>query len=241
MSFAVVKPLLIVMVVITGTGLMAVISWPQQRSSDSADVPLLKTPAWQGQMPQYGEQLMIRRENQNTQALLFKQTKRETVYRYEAGATTLTPTTEQAWRAANSPIAECGKQSAPAPQAMDIDKRTHRLIAGTKTISTEGRTVMRLAESPSKRFVAVLSATGPPKPSLIPFYGGSTASGEYYHQILSLPDLVSIGSAVRIPLERESDVLIPCWSADEKNIVYHHVFFAYFSVMETKVPQLAKP
>jgi len=115
------------------------------------------------------------------------------------------------------------------------------LMAGTRRISTAGHTVLKLTESPSKRWVAVLSASGPLQTSLVPFSGGSTASGDYFHEVLSLPGAVPVGNAVQLSLERDSDVLVPCWSADEKEVVYHEILFTYLSVVETRVPQSSIP
>ena len=226
---------------IGGAVFLAGISWPRRESQSKAGIPLLKTSAWQGRMPEYGDQIMLRRETKDGGALLLKHSKRETVYRYDPAAAGLTTISEQTWNAASGPIAECAKQFPPPAHVLSIDKASNRLIAGNRTINTTGRTVLKLAESPGKRWVAVLSASGPMKPSLIPFSGGSAASGEHYHQVFSLPDAVPVGAAVQLPMERDSDLLIPCWSADENTVIYHEILFAYLSVVETRVPQPQKP
>jgi hypothetical protein len=71
----------------------------------------------------------------------------------------------------------------------------------------------------------------------MPFSGGSAASGEHYHQVISLPDAVPLGKAVQLPLQQDSDLLVPCWSADEKTVIYHEILFTYLAVVETRVPQ----
>jgi len=226
---------------VTGAALLVGMLWRHRESSAGADVPLFKTSAWAGGMPEYGEQIMLRREIKDRGPLLLKHSKRDTVYRYDPAATSLTAVSEQTWNAASSPIAECGKQFSPPPDVLRIDKASNSLMAGTRPISTAGRTVLKLTESPSKRWVAVLSAAGPLKSSLIPFSGGSAASGEHYHQVLSLPDAVPVGTAVQLPLERDSDLLVPCWSADEKEVIYHELLFSYLSVVETQVTQPPMP
>lgn len=225
------------MAAISAVVLLAGLLWPRRESPPGAEVPLLKTPAWHGGMPEHGEQIMLRRETRDSGTLLLKHTKHDTVYRYDPTAASLTAVSEQTWKAANGPIAECAKQFPPPPNVLDIDKASNSLIAGTRRITTAGRTVLKLVESPSKRWVAVLSASGPLMPSLVPFSGGSAASGEHYHQVISLPGAVPVGKAVQLPLERDSDLLVPCWSADEKTVIYHEILFTYLTVVETKVPQ----
>jgi hypothetical protein len=241
MTLYISKSLWIMTAAVTGTALLAGILWRQRESSASADVPLLKTSAWQGGMPEYGEQIMLRREIKDRGALLLKHSKRDMVYRYDPTTTSLTAVSEQTWNAASSPIAECGKQFSPPANVLNIDKASNSLMAGTRRISTAGRTVLKITESPSKRWVAVLSASGPLKPSLVPFSGGSAASGEHYHQVISLPDAVPVGTAVQLPVEQDSDLLVPCWSADEREVIYHEILFTYLSVVETQVTQPPMP
>ena len=61
---------------------------------------------------------------------------------------------------------------------------------------------------------------------------GAAPSGQRYHQIVSLPDAVVIGKAVRIPVRRDDQVLESCWSADEKSVVYHDILFSSLSIVE---------
>jgi hypothetical protein len=237
MTFYTPKTIWTTMAVISGVLLLAGLLWPRRESAPGPEVPLLKTPAWHGGMPEYGEQIMVRRETRDSETLLLKHTKHDTVYRYDPAAASLTAVSEQTWKAANGPIAECGKQFPPPPNVLRIDKASNALIAGSREIPTAGRTVLKLIESPSKRWVAVVSASGPLKPSLMPFSGGSAASGEHYHQVISLPDAVPVGKAVQLPLQQDSDLLVPCWSADEKTVIYHEILFTYLAVVETRVPQ----
>jgi hypothetical protein len=218
--------------VVIGAVLMTGVIFASRQLSSGAEVPLLATPGWQGGIPQYGEQLMLRRDTRAERVLLLKHSHREIAYRYDQHTRDLTAVTEQEWGRAGGPIAECGKQFPPSPQVLRIDEQSHRLMAGQRQIPTAGRTALKLAASPGNHFVAVLSASGDMQPSLLPFLGAGGAAGQHYHQIVSLPDAVVIGTALRIPVQRDNDVLETCWSADEKTIVYHDILFAYLSVVE---------
>ena len=204
----------------------------QQPPVSSGDVPLLPTPAWQGAPAKYGEQLLLRRDGQTARVLLIKHSAHDGAYRYDGSTRSLTPIAEQDWTRAAGPIAECGRQGPPSTQVLRIDPQSHRLLAGSRELSAAGAVVLALTESPGHRFVAVLSASGPAQPSLLPFLGGGGAAGQRFHQVVSLPDAVVSGSAIRVPVQRNEDVLTGCWSADEKAIVYHDIVFAHVSVVE---------
>jgi hypothetical protein len=206
-----------------------------RQGSPGADIALLNTPAWQGGIPQYGEQLMLRREAEGQRALLLKHSGRETAYRYDPRTRNLTSVTEQEWSRAGGPIAECGKQFPPPRQVLRIDERSRKLMAGPREIFTAGSTVLKMTVSPGDHFVAVLSAAGQMRPSLLPFLGGGGAAGPHFHQTVSLPDAVVIGKTLRIPVQRDNDVLGSCWSADEEMIVYYDILFAYLSVLEANL------
>jgi hypothetical protein len=200
--------------------------------SSGADVPLLETPAWQGRMPEYGEQLMLRRDTQTDRVLLLKHSNREAAYRYDPRTQNLTSVTEQEWGRAGGPIAECGKQFSPPPQVLRIDPQSHTLMAGQRQIPTAGTSALNLIVSPGNRFAAVLSASGQTPRSLLPFLGAGVPAGQRYNQIVSLPDAVVVGKALRIPVRRDNDVIGTCWSADETTIVYYDTLFSYLSIIE---------
>lgn len=227
------KMLLIGGAAFTGAMLLMGLAPAPKRFSSGSDVRLLKTPAWQGGKSEYGEQILLRRETLEAGSLLLKHNKHEIVYRYDRSTRSLTPVSDETWQRARGSIAECGKQFAPSMQVLHIDTQSHKLIAGKREIATAGRTVLKLIASPGAQRVAVLSADGEPRPSALPFFGGSGASGQHYHQVLSLPEAVPIGKAARLPLQRDYDSLVPCWSADEKMIVYYDTLFSYVSVVET--------
>jgi hypothetical protein len=200
-----------------------------------AEIPLLQTPEWQGREPEYGEQIMLRRETASAGALLLKHSKRDTPYQYEIRSRTLVPISEQDWQGATGPVAECGKQFAPAPQVLDIDRASNKLVSPEGSLPTTGRIPLRLTKSPSGKKVAVLSADGNLGSSVVPFSGGSGASGQHYLQIMSLPKVVALGQPSHIPHKRDYDSLIPCWSADEQFVVIYSSLFNYLSIVETQL------
>jgi hypothetical protein len=220
------ETLIIGAVLVTGALLAS-----RQLSAPRADIPPLNTPAWQGEAPKYGEQLLLRRDAQADAVLLLKHSAHEGAYRYDGSTRYLTSVTDQEWIRAGGTVAECGKQFPPPPQVLRINTQTHRLMAGQRDIPTAGPTVLALTESPSHRYVAVVSASGAAKPSLLPFLGVAT-EGQRFHQLVSLPDAAVLGRAIRIPVKRSEDVLAACWSPDEKAIVYYDTVFTYVSVVE---------
>lgn len=207
----------------------------------SAEVPLLQTPEWQGREPEYGEQVMLRRETPNGGALLLKHSKRDTPYRYEIRSRALVPIAEQEWQMATGPVAECGKQFAPAPQVVDIDRASNKLVSPEGSLPAAGRTPLRLTQAPNGKKVAVLSAEGNLGSSVVPFSGGSGASGQHYLQIMSLPKVATLGKPSRIPHKRDYDSLIPCWSADEQFVVIYSSQFNYLSIVETQLILNSEP
>jgi len=204
----------------------------QQPRATEGDVPLLATPAWQGDAAKYGEQLLLRRDPRAARVLLLKRSGRDGAYRYDGSTRTLTPVTEQDWLRAGGPIAECARQGPPSPQVLRIDQASHTLLAGSRAVPTAGALVMALTESPGHRFVAVLSASGPAQPSLVPFLGAGGAAGQRFHQVVSLPGAAVLGNAIRVPVQRSEDVLTACWPPDEKAIVYYDLVFSHVSVVE---------
>ncbi len=204
-------------------------------SGSRGDVPLFPLPAWRDVGLEYGDRLMLRRESQNGGSLLLKHNRRETVYKYYEKTKVLIAAGPFEWQRASSPIAECDKQSYPSQSVMRIDTQSHQLFAGNRAIAATAPTALKLGAAPSGRWVAVLSASGSADKSILPFTGGSGASGQYYHQIMSLPDAIAVGPPLRVPLRREYDSLIPCWSADEQYVVYYQVNFNYLSIVTTNL------
>ena len=224
-----------------GMIILTVMPFCLKESGFGGEVPLFPLAAWQGVGLQYGDQLMLRNESEATGALLLKHNRLDTIYRYDPRRRTLSAESDAVWRGAQTPIAECGKQGYPTPSLLRIDTQSHRLFAGERVIQAAGRTALKLAAAPSGKFTAVLSASGEAGTSVLPSSGGSGASGQYYHQIMSLPDAKALGQPVRLPVQRSYDSLIPCWSADEKYIVYHQVTFNYLLVVQADPSSFSQP
>lgn len=203
-----------------------------------ADVPLLKTPDWEGKfLNQFsGEQLLLRRESEHSGALLLKRSDIETVYRYDSQKQKVDTVTVAEWERAGGPIAKCGDQRVfwAAPSALHLDDQKRRLFVrqGEREVSTAGGVPLNYQTSPSGKWVAVLSASGPKVPSFMPL-SGDVVLGPRYHQVMSLPDTVPFGSAVRVPVLSPTQVVDLCWSADEGFVVYTHPNFFSLVVVET--------
>jgi hypothetical protein len=223
-------------VIVAGTLLTTGFLFVLKNFSSTGDVPLLDTPAWRGMKLKYGEQLMLRRASENGGPLLLKYSNQPVVYKYDPLRQDLTAVTDDEWEHAHGRIAECSKQFSPSPLILKIDAQKNRLIAKERVVPTAGRTPLGLTESPGGKWVAVLSAEGFKWPSLLPFEGSNGASGQYYHQLMSLPDAAATGKPIRIPTRRNYDTLIACWSADEQYVIYHHVTFNYLSVVKVTLP-----
>ena len=59
--------------------------------------------------------------------------------------------------------------------------------------------------------------------------------GRRYHEVKSLPDAVSAGASIQIPVVNTITTLELCWSADEKFVVYNDVEFSSLVVVETNL------
>jgi hypothetical protein len=219
-------------VVTLGMLILTALPFCGTESGSRDEAPLFTLPAWQDVGLEYGDQLMLR-ESVDGDALLLKHSRRDTIYKYDPSTHSLTAVSNAEWLRTNTPIAECGKQGDPSPLLLKIETASHQLFAGDRPIKAAGRTALKLTEAPSGKFAAVLSASGNADTSIIPFTGGSGASGQYYHQIMSLPDVQAVGQPVRLPVRRKNDSLIPCWSADERYVIYHQVTFNYLSIVTT--------
>lgn len=205
--------------------------------NQSAGVPLLETSAWRGTEQAYGEGLLLRQDSKQGDVLLIKHSQHDTVYKYDPRGRSLSVAAREEWRQADGLIANCVEQNYPPLDLLRIDETTNTLLAGSRSVATKGATALKLTAAPSGKWAAVLSATGRKADSILPFIGGSGATGHYYHQVLSLPDAVPFKQAVQVPKQRANDSLIACWSANEQYVVYFQVSFNYLSVIPTECPQ----
>lgn len=141
------------------------------------------------------------------------------VYRWRPGAPALTEAGPAEWEAAGGSIYDCGKPLIPPPQTAELDAKSMTLRGPKGTVETAGRSVLAIRLSPSRKLLAVLSADGSRAGSILPFLGGGSYSGTHFHNTLSYPDLNGLGAPVRLPRQRETDILAPCWLAD-RYVVY---------------------
>ena len=199
--------------------------WPEY-----GDVPRLRTPEWEfrGSDGYSTPLLLLRRETETGGALLLKRTGLEAVYRYDPQSRSIRAVTDAEWQNAGGPIARCLDQG----HVLRRDDREHKLFAGNREIPTAGGVAIDDRRSPSGKWVAVHSAAGPVTKSIIPD-GSYVIFGQRYHEILSLPDLVRVGKPVRIPANENRGTMQPCWSADEKFVVYTDDAFWMVAVVET--------
>jgi hypothetical protein len=231
----------------------------QTPARSGGDVPLFKTPAWATHdeeeikrelerrpgetyqpAPRPAGTLMLRRESAEGGALLLRHTARDSIYRYDPAARSLTPAPADVWQRASGRVADCGGQLPPASGALMVEQKSDRLLAGGREIATAGRVPLKVLASPSGRWAAVLSAAGPRVGSDGPVFG-SAVKGQRYHQLLSLPDAAPAGEASKLPVLREETPLDLCWSADEQFVVYADMGFFSLAIVETGLPPSSKP
>lgn len=229
---------LVVVVSVLSLGVYLVLKvWPM-----GADVPMLKTPAWEFKdLNEYSDELMLRRETKEGGALLIKRSDQETVYRYDTQTQSLSAVSDAEWQKAGGPIAKCFDYKTPKP-ARDVivthNEPKHLLLIGKpgalREVPTAGGYPLQDEVSPSGRWVAVLSATGPAIPSVMPF-GGDAILGQRYHEILSLPDAYQVSKPIRFPVGDTKHFFHMCWSADEDFVVHTHWLYTYLVVVPTGV------
>lgn len=200
-----------------------------------ADVPLLRTPAWENQ--HIGEldsgHLELRRETEAGGSLLLKRVALQTVYRYDPNRRSLSAVTEKEWSGARGVIAKCSdQQAAPDRIQIRIERRNRKMFVGQREVSTAASIPLGYLTSPSGKWMAVLSATGPVVPAVM-LFSGDRVLGARHHEIMSLPDTVSAGSSIQIPVPNTLTTMQLCWSADEKFVVYNDGSFSSLVVVET--------
>lgn len=229
-----VKPALavVLLILISFVAFMAFRIWPF-----GADVPLLQTPEWKdkhiGEL--YSGRLHLRRETEAGGALLLKRVDLAPVYRYDPQTRTLTAVTDKQWLNANGPIANCMDQLAkPDRVRIRVDHGTHKLLVTEREVSTAASIALSSLSSPTGNWVAVLSATGPIIPPFM-LFSGARVLGWRYHEVKSVPDAVSVGKSIQIPVVNTITTLQLCWSADEKFVVYADGSFSSLVVVETNL------
>jgi hypothetical protein len=175
---------------------------------------------------------MRREHDGSADGLLLKHSGRDIIYRYDPAARELHTVALAEWRSATSPIANCVEQFSPNPRKLEIsaDAEAKLMDGSGRSIATAGTFTENVTVSPDGKRVAVLSANGPKSVSLLPFLGGPMPLGQRYHQVISMDDFKWVGTAVALPVQEKSDLLTPCWTADEKYVVYTDALF-YFALV----------
>ncbi len=173
--------------------------------------------------------------------MLIKRSDLETVYRYDPQKRSLGAVGDAEWQKAGGPIANCFDYLTPKP-ARDVivthNEPKHQLLIGKpgalREVPCAGGYPLQDVVSPSGRWVAVLSGTGPAIPPLMPGSGGFIL-GQRYHEVLSLPDAHQVSKPIRFPVRDSKDFFHMCWSADEEFVVHTYWQYTYLVVVPTGV------
>jgi hypothetical protein len=170
--------------------------------------------------------LLLRADPSSPNALLLKASNREVALRFDPSDKKLRPVDDQLWERAATQTMDCSKpypllQGVGRGHDVRIYNQQSELIVAGRKVSTVGGIPMIFQISPSGRWIAVSSAAGPwGKESNFPF-AGNPLYGDRYHQTISLPDGKTVGNVFRIPKAGKYDWPFPCWSPDERYVVYY--------------------
>jgi hypothetical protein len=154
------------------------------------------------------------------------------VYEYDPKAKSLQKVSNLNWDGLASPISECFSQSQQFPGKFKVTGE--KLFFGIREVSIKGAVFISAAFSPSGRYVAILSADGPRKGSLMPFFGGGQNSkGQHYHQLFSVYNGEPISDVLKLQLTTEKEAYPACWSIDEKYFFYTALLADKLTIVET--------
>jgi hypothetical protein len=203
---------------------------------ETVKVQVFDTAGWVNtQMP---GRLLIRRAASGENMLLTmrdefeKGGRHRAVYEYEPGAKSLRKIPNQNWDAAASPISECFSPSRSFPEKFKVSGE--KLFSGNREVTVKGAVLLSVSHSPSGNTVAILSADGPRKGSLMPFLGGGSSSkGQHYHQLFSVAHGEPVGAAFKLPFTTEKQAYLACWSVDEKYVIYTSLLADKLTIVET--------
>ena len=150
------------------------------------------------------------------------------VYRYDPKEKNLVPVGQDVWDRATTPIRDSDE---PRSQiGFEIDPEKEVLRWSGRVIDTAGRTVLKAEASPDGERVAVLSAAGRRRISLMPSFARGRVSGPFYNEILTLPDFKRVGTIKE--LERKSAGLAMCWSEDNQYVIFTDTYFMYVYIIK---------
>lgn len=199
-----------------------------------ADVALLETPELVPPERERYARLQLRSQKRGEGHLLLKNSARSEIYSYDPNAGTLSLVANNFWENATGEIGDrCGGPPTSNPW-LHIDD-SDRLVDRDEQIETAGETALRFKTSPSGKFIAVLSANGFKYPSIIPFMGKGGTFGQHYHQLLLAKDLSATGRRVPLPFVTARKLFSPCWSPDERFVVYTEVLYHRITIVAVDV------
>jgi hypothetical protein len=144
----------------------------------------------------------------------------ETVYRYDPQKRKFSEVTADVWRSAEGPVAERVGQYGGGPGIM-LDNRTHvnKVYKDGRPVSTKGQTALDMASHSRGKLLAIISASGRRSSGFLGFGGSNGATGKYYCEFFTLPDLKRVYSPVYLPMGSTDEALHGCWTADEQYFV----------------------
>jgi hypothetical protein len=198
--------------------------------------PVFDTVDWMNtQMP---GRLLIRSGRDGKNILLTmrdeseKANRHRVVYEYDPKAKSLRKVPDLTWDAVAGPIAECFSQPQQFPERIKVTGE--KLFFGNREVSIKGAVLISSAFSPSGQYVAILSADGPRKGSLLPFLGGGQNSGgQHYHQLFSVDNGEPISAVLKLQFTTEKEAYPACWSSDEKYVFYTALLADKLTIVET--------
>ena len=215
----------------------------EKQASQSMVSSLFQTPTWQAEpvanlLMRGGSADTLLLTVQSWEEVYAKKGGHGTVYQYNSGAKEFRVVQGVMWDQSSGVIADCSQQQPLLKFAATwrLDPQSGSLLYEGRLVGTTGPVVVDFRFSPSQQAVAVLSARGRKKSSLLPFLGGgSNVQGRHYHQVFSLPDLSALdGSTIEVPFTTEQVAFSGCWSADERFVVYTSALYQELCVVEIR-------
>ena len=163
---------------------------------------------------------------------LEKGIKHRTVYEYDPDAKRLRKVPDSKWDASSNPISEC--VSRPQNYSDKFKVTGEKLFFDNQEVPVQGAVLVSTSCSPGGNAVAILSADGPRKNSIMPFIGGGQNSkGQHYHQLFSVAKGTPIGGVIKLQFTTEKEAYPVCWSRDEKYVFYPSLLADKLTIIET--------
>lgn len=149
-----------------------------------------------------------------------------TIYRYDAEAVTLLEIPRETWDLASGEIVTVESWMIPTSAWRVVADRGKLCVASkgraSQFVPTQGRTALRAIGDPTGHVIAALTTDGWERPGTRGWFTsfGGGYGGQHYVELFSVPDMIPVKSAIRIPFTNAGGIDAPCWSADGKYIVY---------------------